>query len=80
MTEMEDEGFKSTDLCKLGHGAGLNSIHSGGSCLDCKEGQNTRTTTYIQNHLQRQKKEKKMCYAVKHLFCLVFAFYLIEEM
>lgn len=52
--------FRSTDLCVLGHGAGLNSIHPGGPSLDSKEWQNARTTTYIQNHLQRQEKKKEI--------------------
>lgn len=45
--------LKTTDLRVLGHSARLYSIDSGGSRLDGKERKNARTTTSIQNHLQR---------------------------
>lgn len=64
MTKMEDAGLKSTNLCILGHGAGLYSVHSVGSCLDCKERQNARTTTHIQNHLQRQEEKRINTYTL----------------
>lgn len=65
--------LNTTDLRVLGHLARLDSIDSGGSCLDGKERKNASTTTSIQNHLQRWEKSWTV------ILCLGFVVFVFDS-